>query len=175
MFLFLIFGLIAPIIMFLVLKRLFIEEQFLRIQIVLLGIVLSLFGWFGFSFEHIYLDLPDKIESKKLVSASQETRYQGSFSLLYGTLNQKRYYLLREEIRDGYYKDFEVKHEVYIREDREMEKNKGEFVQIFKCRKQISKFRLAFIFEINEESETCKYDRQEIVVPYGHVVKEISI
>ncbi|AGH32014.1 hypothetical protein VPIG_00157 [Vibrio phage PWH3a-P1] len=121
----------------------------------------------------------NKTITKQLVSSQPshtqiEGSVSGSFLMFRGVIEESRVYLLREEVRKGLYKDFEVKHEVYIREDVNL-LNKGKFVQYFKC------YRITDYFDLfghklwSKVGHNCEYQKQEIVVPVGSVIKELNI
>ena len=101
-------------------------------------------------------------------------KISGDFLMFSGVINEKRVYLLREEVSKGLYKDFEVKKEVYIREDEELT-NKGKFVQHFSCY-DISTYYDLYGYEfLHTTKNKCSYQKQEIVVPVGSVIKELNI
>ena len=116
---------------------------------------------------------------KHLVSAApSHTQINGSvggnFLFFSGMIQESRVYLLREEVEAGLYKDFEVKHEVYIREDDSLT-DRGKFVKYFDC-KDVTKSYEYFIWEFyNETKNECFYQKQEIIVPKGSVIKELNI
>jgi hypothetical protein len=121
----------------------------------------------------------DKITTKILISAQPshtqiEGSVSGSFLMFSGVIGESRVYLLREEVEKGLYKDFEVKHEVYIREDGNL-MNKGKFVQYFKCYKITDYFDLFGYKLWSKTGYNCEYQKQEIVVPVGSVIKELNI
>lgn len=110
-------------------------------------------------------------KTDKLVSvAPSDTQLNGSFVLGSGHVNESRYYLLRKEISPNRYRDFEVKHEVDIVEDHTLV-NSGKFKQYFICTKTVYD-NILFKFNLPEK---CGYQRQEIIVPKGYVVKNLSI
>jgi len=117
--------------------------------------------------------------TKYLVSAAPSHtqingNVSGSFLFFSGMIQESRVYLLREEVEEGLYKDFEVKHEVYIREDAILT-DRGKFVQYFDC-KDVTKSYEYFIWEVyNETKNECFYQKQEIIVPKGSVIKELNI
>jgi len=93
-----------------------------------------------------------------------------------GSFGESTTYLLREEISKGLYLDFKGNHKVYIQEDASL-KTKGKFIQTFDC---VSTSHYVDLFGIwktgsTKPKETCKYSKQTIIVPIGHVIKHISI
>ena len=98
----------------------------------------------------------------------------GSFLYFSGSIGENRVYLLREEISQGLYKDFQVKNEVFIREDNDLI-TKGKFVQYFQCYDVSLYYEIIMWPTLNNVYEDCRYVKQEIVVPVGSVVKEIKI
>ncbi|UOK16885.1 hypothetical protein [Vibrio phage phiKT1024] len=141
-----------------------------------------LFGaWFAADgWESRTIEIYQKESVRKLVSASPSNTkingsIDGSFLFFGGVVNESRYYLLREEVEPGLYKDFEVKHEVYIREDANL-KDSGKFVQLYKCHKLEGTYDIFGYQPIEPRYITkCKYKRQEIVVPQGFVIKDLTI
>lgn len=141
-----------------------------------------LFGaWFAADgWESRIIEVYNKTEVRKIVSASPSNTQingsiSGSFLFFGGVVNESRYYLLREEVQPGLYKDFEVKHEVYIREDPNL-KDSGKFVKIYKCNKLKGTYDIFGYQPIEPRYMTkCKYQRQEIVVPQGFVIKDLTI
>lgn len=114
--------------------------------------------------------------SKVLVSAApSHTQVDGSisggFMYISGYVNEKRIYLLREEVSKGVYKDFEVKKGAYLKEDASL-KNKGKFVQHFRCETEIARIEL---LDLQESRTNCVVIGQDIVVPVGSVIKELKI
>ncbi|ALM62112.1 hypothetical protein AXI64_gp120 [Vibrio phage qdvp001] len=99
---------------------------------------------------------------------------RGSFLMFSGVINENRVYLLREEVEKGLYKDFEVEHEVYIREDNTLT-TKGRFVQLFKCYDVSAEYFWLGFKLFGNTKNICSYSRQEIVVPVGSVIKELNI
>tara|TARA_B100001059_G_C17712583_1_gene516297 strand:+ start:312 stop:842 length:531 start_codon:yes stop_codon:yes gene_type:complete len=117
--------------------------------------------------------------TKTLVSAApSHTQVEGSISggflMFSGVIGESRVYLLREEVEKGLYKDFEVKKEVYIRED-DGSRNKGKFVQHFQCYDISTHFDLYGYEFLHRTVNKCAYQKQEIVVPVGSVIKELNI
>lgn len=113
---------------------------------------------------------------KVLVSASpSSTKTEGSFLLFVGSLSETRYYLLREEVEDLLYKDFEVKaKDTYLREDSTL-KGKGLYVESYDC-KDIKKSYVLLVWVIAEkEKQPCNLRRKEIRVPLGSVIKELKV
>lgn len=118
-------------------------------------------------------------KEKVIVSSSPshqyiEGRVSGNFLLFSGVIEQKRAYLLREEIEDGLYKDFTVKKEVYLKED-PLLKSKGKFIQYFTCEHSLYWYDVYGLRLLETKKETCSYKKQVISVPVGSVIKEISI
>ncbi|CAL9955543.1 hypothetical protein VPHF99_0010 [Vibrio phage F99] len=117
--------------------------------------------------------------TKQLVSAAPSHtqihgNVSGNFLFFSGMIQESRVYLLREEVETGLYKDFEVKHEVYIREDNSLT-DRGKFVKYFDC-KDVTKSYEYFVWEFyNETKNECFYQKQEIIVPKGSVIKELNI
>lgn len=116
---------------------------------------------------------------KTLVSASPshtqiDGKISGSFLMFSGVIGESRVYLLREEVSKGLYKDFEVKHEVYIREDGSLT-NDGKFVQYFNCYDISTYYDIYGWIVFDNKEESCYYQKQEIVVPVGSVIKELNI
>lgn len=127
-------------------------------------------GWEGSKvFTHSYTK--EKVLVSTAPSHTQiEGKISGNFLMFSGVLDEKRVYLLREEISKGLYKDFEVKKEVYIREDNRLT-NKGKFVQHFSCH-DISTYYDLYGYELLHTTKNkCSYQKQEIVVPVGSVIK----
>ena len=89
-------------------------------------------GWEGDRvFTHSYTK--EKVLVSTAPSHTQiDGKISGNFLMFSGVIDEKRIYLLREEVSKGLYKDFEVKKEVYIREDEKLI-DKGKFVQHFSC------------------------------------------
>lgn len=142
---------------------------------VLLGAWFAADGW-----ESRIVDTYDKNEVRKIVSASPPNSQingsiGGSFLFFGGVVNESRYYLLREEVEPGLYKDFEVKQEVYIREDSNL-KDSGKFIQVYKCNKLKGTYDIFGYQPIEPRYITkCQYQRQEIIVPQGFVIKDLTI
>lgn len=118
-------------------------------------------------------------EEKVIVSSSPshqyiEGRVGGGFLLFSGMIEQKRAYLLREEIEEGLYKDFTVKEEVYLKED-PLLKSKGKFKQYFTCKHSLFWYDVYGLRLLETKEETCSYTKQVISVPVGSVIKEIKI
>lgn len=139
----------------------------------------SCFWWYSFDLTITQEQTEGYKTTKTLVSTSPfESYLQGSFSLFMGTgsgeLETKRWYLLREQIREGLYKDFTVKEEVYIEERESLPKDKGLFEQYFSCQTNTASYRM-FVWEIDKTKEECKFNKQTIAVPKGFVIKELRI
>ena len=117
----------------------------------------------------------NKVVEKVLVStAPSHTQVSGGFVLLWGAIGTNRVYLLREEVSEGLYKDFEVRHEVYIREDNTLT-NKGKFTKFSECTTYRESYEL-LVWTLTESTrEHCTFTRQEIAVPVGSVIKNLSI
>jgi hypothetical protein len=134
---------------------------------------------FGDGFEETQTFTHKGYVTKHLVSAAPSHTQingsvSGSFLFFSGVIQESRVYLLREEVEKGLYKDFEVKHEVYIREDSSLT-NRGKFVQYYDC-KDVTKSYEYFIWELYSKTENeCFYQKQEIIVPSGSVIKELNI
>ena len=113
---------------------------------------------------------------RNLVSASpSESEIDGAFWFFGGVINESRYYLLRWEVEPHLYKDFQVKNEVYIREDPNLV-NTGKFVQFFDCHYENVSYDLVGLRVYQGEDEKiCSYSRQEIIVPMGYVIKDLNI
>lgn len=145
-------------------------------HVIILSIIVSLIFSEGVGIERQYSR--DYTTTKVLVSTQpSHTQIEGSFGgflIVSGVINESRVYLLREEVEDGLYKDFEVKHEVYIREDNTI-LDKGKFVQHFQCENIILSYSWLGMVLFDKQGEECKYSRQEIVVPKGSVIKELNI
>jgi hypothetical protein len=108
-------------------------------------------------------------------SAPSSSELSGSWILGFGSISTSRYYLLREEVSDGLYKDFQVKYEVYIREDKSLT-TKGKFIQISNCTVRQWEYELLWFTLYGGETYTsCNFSRQEIVVPVGYVIKDLTI
>lgn len=142
---------------------------------VISGVWLTSNGW-----EEERVFVKDHYNQKVLVSAApSHTQINGSISgnflMFSGVIGEQRVYLLREEVSKGLYKDFEVKHEVYIREDESLT-DKGKFVQYFKCYNKtvVLDFYGWQVLSLPAKYD-CDYQRQEIVVPQGSVIKELNI
>lgn len=121
----------------------------------------------------------DKVTTRTLVSAQPSHtqingNISGNFLMFSGVIGEQRVYLLREEIEKGLYKDFEVKYEVYIREDKSLT-SKGKFKQYFKCYKLRDYFSAFDTQVLSRVKYECEYQKQEIVVPVGSVIKELNI
>uniref|UniRef100_A0AB39AJ88 TMhelix containing protein I n=1 Tax=Vibrio phage P018-4 TaxID=3229728 RepID=A0AB39AJ88_9CAUD len=134
---------------------------------------------FSSGVEHSKTYTNSYITQRTLVSAQpSHTQINGSvsgnFLMFSGVIGENRVYLLREEVEKGLYKDFEVKHEVYIREDSSLT-TKGKFVQHFKCSDITVEYFWLGMKLFNNTNNKCEYDRQEIVVPVGSVIKELNI
>ena len=114
-------------------------------------------------------------DTKVLVStAPSHTQVSGGFVLFWGSIGTSRVYLLREEVSEGLYKDFEVRHEVFIKEDDTLT-NTGLFTQEFTCTTRNEYYKVLFWKVVDTTEERCKYVRQIISVPTGSVIKNISI
>lgn len=112
---------------------------------------------------------------RTIVSAQpSHTELEGNFLFFSGVISEERMYLLREEVSEGLYKDFTVKKEVYIREDNSLT-DKGKFVQKFSCNKLNIEYKYLAFTIFSKTAEYCKFNRQEIVVPKGSVIKELKI
>ncbi|AUR84677.1 TMhelix containing protein [Vibrio phage 1.063.O._10N.261.45.C7] len=144
-------------------------------------LTLGLFmGWgIGDGYEETQTFTHKGYVTKHLVSAAPSHtqingNIEGNFLFFAGVIQENRVYLLREEVEKGLYKDFEVKHEVYIREDSSLT-NRGKFVQYYDC-KDVTKSYEYFIWELYNKTENkCFYQKQEIIVPSGSVIKELNI
>lgn len=118
-----------------------------------------------------------KSSERVIVSANPSgTSLSGSFVLGFGSISTNRYYLLREEISEGLYKDFEVRKEVYIRESNTLPHNKGLFTQASDCKEVVFKYKI-LLWEIQskEGAITCDLIRQEIIVPVDYVIKQLQV
>lgn len=117
-------------------------------------------------------------QQNKLVSVSSpSSQVEGSFSgfLIYsGYVGESRVYYLREEIREGLYKDLTVKKEVYLREDDSLV-DTGKFLQYSKCYYLEESYTIAW-WKVYEPvvKRMCKFSHQEIVVPKGVVIKDMT-
>ncbi|UUW39748.1 putative TMhelix containing protein I [Vibrio phage VPMCC14] len=134
---------------------------------------------FSSGVEHSFTYTNSYTTQRTLVSAQpSHTQINGSISgnflMFSGVIGEDRVYLLREEVEKGLYKDFEVKHEVYIREDESLT-TKGRFVQHFKCNNINIEYIWLGMQLFRNIKNKCEYDRQEIVVPVGSVIKELNI
>lgn len=139
----------------------------------------SVTWWYSFDFNYDITYSRSYTTTKTLVSASPSESYlEGSFQIFMGTgggsVETKRWYLLREELRHGLYKDLTVKKDVFIEERDNLPKGKGLFEQNFTCNKHHTSYRM-FLWTIEDVDEKCAYQSQTIVVPRGFVIKEIRI
>lgn len=144
----------------------------------ILGITCILVWWFGFDLEKTnqteYLD--DRV--RHLVSSSPPEDYlKGSFSLFMGTgggdIETSKMYMLREQVEDNLYVDFLVKKKVYLKEDKSLPKDKGKFIQTFKCVNRTFTYRYLFFKKVKRFYHHCEYKYQTIMLPEGYVIKEI--
>ena len=138
--------------------------------------VFVFFFWLT-SCDYVRTDTPsaDYEDTKVLVStAPSHTQVSGGFVLFWGSIGTDRVYLLREEVSEGLYKDFEVHHEVFIKEDDTLT-NTGLFTQEFTCTTVNEYYKVLFWKVVDTTEERCKYVRQIISVPTGSVIKNISI
>jgi len=145
------------------------------------GLIASLLlGWgVGDGYEQSSVFTHKGQVTKHLVSAApSHTQINGSvggnFLFFSGIIQENRVYLLREEVEEGLYKDFEVKKEVYIREDSSLT-DRGKFVQYFNCKDITRSYEYAIWELYRETNNECSYQKQEIIVPKGSVIKELNI
>lgn len=114
-------------------------------------------------------------ETVTIVSAAPPSNITtGNFVLGSGTIGNRIGYLLRSEIKEGLYKDFQVVHDVFIKEEPDLT-TKGLFTKRFKCHKEVRTFVVAGSVLEKAINERCRFFDQTIHVPVGHVVKYISI
>lgn len=145
------------------------------VYLLLLGAYIPTKGWE----DDKYL-VKARADVRILVSAQPshtqlEGSIHGAFSVIVGVINESRVYLLREEISEGLYKDFEVREEVYIRENPELS-DRGKFVKYYNCYNHNVYLDLYGWQPIKFAPEyKCYYKRQEIEVPKGAVIKELNI
>lgn len=154
-----------------------IHNTTLRITVVT---ILCTTWWYGFDFDSKSSSTQGYTITKKLVSASPSEKYlDGSFSMFMGTgsggLETKRYYLVRERIREGLYKDLMIKHEVYIEERESLPKGEGLFEQDYTCKTLDVSYKMLFWKLHKVYKNQCEYSSQRIVVPKGYVIKELRI
>lgn len=158
----------------------FLAIPFSRSKVYWTLVVILFVGWIaGDGYEETRTLTHKDHVTKHLVSAApSHTQINGSiggnFLFFSGVIQENRVYLLREEVEKDLYKDFEVKQEVYIREDNSLT-NRGKFVQYYNC-KDVTKSYEYFLWELYNKTENkCFYQKQEIIVPSGSVIKELSI
>lgn len=140
-----------------------------------LAVVMFLVWMGGDGYEKSYSPAEGYTETKTLVStAPSHTQLSGGFTLLWGSIGTDRVYLLREEVSEGLYKDFEVRREVYLREDASLT-DKGTFTKMFSCAYKKEYYGLLFWKLFERERKVCNFSKQEIAVPVGSVIKNLSI
>lgn len=118
-------------------------------------------------------------QEKLLVSASpshlkSEGDIGGGFLFFSGYFDQKRYYLLREEVSESLYKDFEVSGEVYLRESSDW-KEKGLYKVDYTCEDVTSSYTLLWKKIAEQTWQNCDDGVKEIIVPKGSVIKELKV
>lgn len=142
---------------------------------VILAVVMFLVWMGGDGYEKSYSPTEGYTETKTLVStAPSHTQLSGGFTLLWGSIGTDRVYLLREEVSEGLYKDFEVRREVYLREDTSLT-DRGTFTKIFSCEYKKEYYELLFWKLFERERKVCNFNKQEIAVPVGSVIKNLSL
>lgn len=139
------------------------------------SLALLLLWYFYTDLTYINTKTYQSITEKVIVSsAPPSSELSGSWILGFGSISTNRYYLLREEVSEGLYKDFQVKHEVYIREDKSLT-CKGKFIQISNCTLDRWEYELLWFTLKSINNPSCRFNRQEIVVPVGYVIKDLTI
>lgn len=142
----------------------------------ILQLVVVIFWLAGTDFSNPDISSREYSTNRTIVSASpSNTTSSGYFILGSGSIGSKRYYLLREEIENGLYQDFEVDGTVYIRE-RETTNHKGVLEQKYICTTSQLNYRILWYVAYEKYvQESCVTSRQEIIVPVGYVIKDLNI
>lgn len=154
-----------------------LQEEAPRVAI---GVVITLMIW-GFSEGFTVKPYPvyEKVESKEIVSIGQPHfgttgGLSSSFVLFSGIIEQSRYYILREEVEPGLYRDLEVKSGAFLREDSSLN-DRGIFKTYRKCADYETEYRILGInLKESERRTECQLDRREIVVPSGYIIQELN-
>lgn len=120
------------------------------------------------------------VHQEKLIVSSSPSSLKtegiigGNFLFFSGYVSQSRYYLLREQIEEGLYKDFEVNGEVYLRESVTF-LNQGKYTEEYHCYDKTESYTLFWKTWTGEKEQHCDLKRQEIIVPVDSIIKEISL
>lgn len=88
--------------------------------------------------------------------------------------DNKLVYRLREQLAPNTYKDFLVKHGLTIIEDASLKKT-AIFSQKYQCNKYVTTLRIPLLITFKQHAKVCTFKSQQINVPIGAVVKNISI